>query len=154
MANMASTDTDAEQVYCNRPQYGLSYTPVANKVFELHTQCQDCCANGKSAKVQKAQVLTALWHFMHCGTGSPTCNEASCLVSNGFVVRTYISSVPTHDRFTLIYQTQFTAAAYANGQLRRYLRSTNRLVSTLQRCIGGKALCSKTRQCCYGIETE
>ena len=21
MANMASTDTDAEQVYCNRPQY-------------------------------------------------------------------------------------------------------------------------------------
>ena len=58
------------------------------------------------------------------------------LVSNGFVVRTYISSVPTHDRFTLIYQNQFTAAAHANGQLRRYLRSTNRLVSTLQRCIG------------------
>ena len=60
------------------------------------------------------------------------------LVSNGFVVRTYMSSVPTHDRFTLIYQTQFTAAAYANGQLRRYLRSTNRLVSTLQRCIGAR----------------
>ena len=54
------------------------------------------------------------------------------LVSNGFVVRTYISSVPTHDRFILIYQNQFTAAAYANGQLRRYLRLTNRLVSTLQ----------------------
>ena len=54
------------------------------------------------------------------------------LVSNGFVVRTYISSVPTHDRFILIYQNQFTAAAYANGQLRRYLRSTNRLVSTTQ----------------------
>ena len=54
------------------------------------------------------------------------------LVSNGFVVRTYISSVPTHDRFTLIYQNQFIATAYVNGQLRRYLRSTNRLVSTLQ----------------------
>ena len=54
------------------------------------------------------------------------------LVSNGFVVRTYLPAVPTHDRFTLTSQNYFTAAACANGQLRRHLRSTNRLVSTLQ----------------------